>query len=172
MIRFSAAIALTFAALSTAAAAQTADQTTQAQPFLAAAGMSDVYEGTSSHIALMRSSDAEVRRFAQRMIAHHTDTTNGALAAAMRAGVTPPAPALDERHRTMITTLLNAQEGDFDRTYWTQQIQAHEAALALMQGYAARGDTAELRTAAEATVMVVQQHLSEARMMGARSGAS
>lgn len=172
MARFPAAIALAFAAISTAAVAQTADRTTRAQPFLAAAGMGDVYEGTSSQIALMRSSDAEVRRFAQRMIAHHTDTTNGALAAAKRAGVMPPPPVLDERHRTMITTLLNAQDGEFDRTYWTQQLQAHEAALALMQGYAARGDTAELRAAASATVLVVQQHLSEARMMGARSGAS
>ena len=87
MIRFTAALALTFGALSTAAAAQSAGQTTQAQPFLAAAGMSDVYEITSSQIALMQSSDSEVRRFAQRMIAHHTDTTNGALAAAMRANV-------------------------------------------------------------------------------------
>ncbi len=102
------------------------------------------------------------------MIAHHTDTTNGALAAAMRAGVMPPPPVLDERHRTMITTLLNVQDGEFDRTYWSQQIQAHEAALALMQGYASQGDTAELRTAAAATILVVQQHLSEARFKAAR----
>lgn len=167
MARF-AAIALTLTALSSVATAQPADQTTRAQPFLAAAGMSDVFEGTSSQIALMNSSNADVRRFAQKMIAHHTDTTNGALAAAKRAGVMPPPPVLDERHCTLITALINAQGAEFDRTYWSQQMQAHEAALALMQGYAARGDTAELRAAAAATVPVVQQHLSEVRMMAAR----
>ncbi len=167
MPRF-ATIVLALVPLSAPAVAQTAAATTRAQPFLAAAGMSDVYEATSSQIALMNSSNSDVRRFAQTMIAHHTDTTNGALAAAKRAGVTPPPPVLDAQHRTMITALINAQGAEFDRLYWAQQIQAHEAALALTQGYTARGDTAELRAAAAATVPVVQQHLSEVRMMAAR----
>lgn len=168
MPRF-AAFVLAFAPLSAGAAAQApADATTRAQPFLFAAGMSDVYEITSSQIALMNSSSDAVRRFAQMMIAHHTDTTNGALAAAMRANVMPPPPVLDDRHRTMITALINAQGADFDRLYWAQQMQAHEAALALTQGYTARGDTAELRAAAAATVPVVQRHLTEIRTVAAR----
>jgi putative membrane protein len=169
MPRFAtAAAALALAFVSSGVSAQTGDKTRMAEPFLAAAGMSDVFEVTSSQLALMNSQDAEVRRFAQMMIAHHTDTTNGALAAAKRAGVTPPPPALDAAHRDMITALLNSQGAEMSRTYWSQQLQAHEAALALMQGYAANGDTAQLRAAAAATVPVVQSHLSHVRAMAAR----
>lgn len=168
MPRLAFAVAAAFALASTGAQAQSGDKTRSAQPFLAAAGMGDVFEVTSSQIALMNSTDAEVRRFAQMMITHHTDTTNGALAAAMRAGVMPPPPVLDAAHRDMISALLNAQGAAMSRTYWSQQLQAHEAALALMQGYAANGDSAELRAAAAATVPVVQDHLSQVRMMAAR----
>lgn len=167
MPRF-AALAFALAAIPAAAAAQPADAMTRAQPFLATAGMSDVFEITTSQIALMNSSSNEVWDYAQMMIAHHTDTTNGAIAAAMRAGITPPPPVLNAAHRNRITTLLNAAGPGFDRTYWTQQVEAHTAALALMQGYAANGDTPQLRAAAAATVPVVQHHLNHARMMAAR----
>lgn len=167
MPRF-AALALALAAVPAAAAGQPAEATTRAQPFLFTAGMGDVFEITTSQIALMHSSSREVRDYAQMMIAHHADTTNGALAAAARAGVTPPPPVLDAAHRNRITTLLNAAGPGFDRTYWSQQLDSHQAALALMQGYAANGDTPQLRAAATATVPIVQRHLDHARMMAAR----
>lgn len=163
-----AALALVLATVPAAAVAQPADATTRAQSFLATAGMSDVYEITSSQIALMQSQDADVRRFAQMMIAHHTDTTNGALAAAKRAGVTPPPPVLDAAHRDKITALLNAQGPAFDTLYWSQQLAGHQAALALMQGYAANGDTPQLRAAAAATIPVVRQHLAQVQAKAGR----
>lgn len=157
-------LAAALATTGTAALAQVPPEATRAgQPFLFHAGMGDVYEITSSQVALMKSQTPAVRDFAEMMIAHHTDTTNGALAAAMRAGVTPPPPVLDQRHQALITTLMNAEGAQFDRTYWQQQLQSHEATLALMQGYAANGDTAELRAAAAATIPVVQRHLAEVR---------
>ncbi len=167
-----AALALALVAIPTAAAAQPAalpeGATTRAQPFVFTAGMSDVFEITSSQIALMHSQDADVRRFAQMMISHHTDTTNGVLAAAKRAQIVPPPPVLDAAHRDKITQLINAAGPGFDRTYWQQQLASHQAALALVQGYAANGDTPQLRAAAAATVPIVQRHLDHVRMMAAR----
>lgn len=158
------ATALLFMTPATAAFAQVPPEaTTRAQPFLFQAGMGDVFEITSSQSALMKSQTPAVRRYAEMMIAHHTDTTNGALAAAKRAGVTPPPPVLDQRHRDLVTQLLNAEGAQFDRTYWQQQLQSHEATLALMQGYASNGDTPQLRDAATATIPVVQMHLAEVR---------
>ena len=160
MIR-SLATVLLFAAPVAVTAQVPPEATRQAQPFLFNAGMSDVFEITSSQIALMKSQNPDVRQFAEKMIAHHTDTTNGALAAAKRANVTPPPPILDERHRSLVSALLNASGADFDRTYWMQQRQSHEAALALVRGYAANGDTPQVRAAAAAIVPVVAMHLAE-----------
>lgn len=143
----------------------------QAVPFLEAAGMSDVFEITSSQIALQKSQNPQVREFATEMIGHHTMTTNAALAAAKAGGVTPPPPVLDAAHRAMITELLSAGPANFDRVYVAQQVPSHEGALELQTAYAEGGDVASLRGAAKAAVPLVRDHLEDARRMQASMGA-
>jgi putative membrane protein len=67
----------------------------------------------------------------------------------------------------MLDQLRNASGSNFDRLYMTQQVPAHEMALALHSNYSRSGDTPALRTTAAAAVPVVQQHLDEARRMRA-----
>lgn len=137
----------------------------QAQPFLEAAGMSDVYEITSSQIALMKSRNPKVRSYATELIGHHTMTTNTALAAAKKGGVTPPPPVLNAGMRAMISELNAAAPGEFDRLYVGQQIPAHQGALDVQSGYAQGGDNPALRAAAKAAVPIVRKHLAEAQAM-------
>ena len=139
--------------------------TTAAQPFLFMAGESDVFEISSSLVALQRSENPEIRRYASMLIDHHTRTTNVTLAQAKAAGITPPPPILQAPKRDMITQLLAAPAADFDRTYLSQQVPAHEQALALHTTYAQSGDTPQLRTAARGAVPFVTQHLADARRM-------
>ena len=138
--------------------------TSQAMPFLEEAGRSDVFEITTSQIALMKSQDAHVREFATGMIRDHTGTTNASLAAAKKAGIMAPPPVLNEAQRAQITALLAASGTQFDQLYWQQQLPAHQAALQLMQGYASGGDTPQLRAVATAAVPIVQGHLEHVRM--------
>lgn len=142
----------------------------QAMPYLATAGESDVFEVTSSQIALMRSQDPQVRQFAQMMIEDHTRTTNQALVAARAAGVLAPPPVLGTQHRAMIGQLLEARGTAFDRLYWQQQLIAHQAAVALHQGYAASGDRPQLRAFAEEAVPIVAGHLQRVQAMQAGRG--
>jgi putative membrane protein len=65
--------------------------------YLRAAGESDLYEVTSSQLAIQRTQNPDVRRFATRMIDHHTGTTNALLAAARKAGIAPPPIVLGRR---------------------------------------------------------------------------
>ncbi|MDP8917152.1 MAG: DUF4142 domain-containing protein [Pseudomonadota bacterium] len=133
--------------------------------YLRAAGESDLYEITSSQLALQRTQDPRIRRFATRVIAHHTSTTNALLKAAAAAGAAPPPVVLGPAKRAMIDE-LNGQAGwGFDRLYLQQQATAHEEALAVHAGYAASGDTPPVRAAAAAAVPVVQRHLGEVRAM-------
>ena len=143
--------------------------TTAAMPFLMLASESDIFEITSSQIALTRSQNPRVREYGTMLIRHHTMTTNLALAQAKAAGITPPPAILQQDKRDMITQLLEAQAADFDRVYLSQQVPAHEQALALHSAYARGGDTPQLRTLASSAVPIVQQHLTEARRMLAAS---
>lgn len=144
----------------------------QAMPYLETAGMSDVYEITSSQIALQKSQNPQVRDYATRLIGHHTMTTNTTLAAAKAGGVaTPPPPVLDARFRTLIGELLAAPAADFDRVYFAQQVPSHQGALELQTAYSQGGDVPTLRANAKAAVPIVQQHLDEAVKMQASMSA-
>lgn len=138
---------------------------TTAAAYVPAAAASDLFEIQSSQVALQRSQNADVRRYAQMMIDHHTRTTQQLTAAARAAGMAPPTPQLMPMQRDMIAQLQGQSGAAFDRTYLMQQVEAHEMAVALHGTYAARGDRAELRTVATAAVPIVRQHLDEARRM-------
>lgn len=161
-------------AFAVAAAAQTppppvpAGAKVNAQPYLDTAGQSDVFEITSSQIALRKSANPAVRRYATEMIRHHTMTTNDALAAAKAGGVLPPPPVLNAQYRAMISELNAAGAADFDRLYVGQQALSHRGALELTTGYARTGDNPALRNAARRTVPIVKRHLDEVEAMRAR----
>ena len=139
--------------------------TTVARSFLFLAGESDVFEISSSQVALQRSQNPEVRRYAAMLVEHHTLTTNQALAAAKTAGIMPPPPVLQPDKRDRITRLIAVGAADFDREYLSQQVPAHEAALALHRTYAEGGDTPQLKAVAQGAVPIVTQHLEGARSM-------
>lgn len=167
-----AALALGFSAAAMAQSPSdppppTAAPVLSAMPFMQVAGESDVYEITSSQIAVQRAQDSKVRDFASMLIGHHTFTTNTMLTQAKAAGLQPPPAVLGQGTRAKIDQLLAAGPADFDRIYIQQQVPAHEEALAVMSAYADGGDKAPLRTAAKGAVPIITQHLEHARMLQA-----
>lgn len=143
----------------------------QAAPYVMAAGKSDLFEINSSQIAMQKSQNPAVKRFATMLIRHHQKTTAATMAAARKAGMTPTPPALDPGAAASINELQTASAADFDRVYLMQQVPAHQAALDLHKGYAADGDQAPLRASAKKAVPIVQQHLTAAeRLMNGAGG--
>lgn len=159
-----------------AAAAQTPppppppEAKTQAAPYVMAAGRSDLYEINSSQIALEKSPDPKVRKFAQMLIDHHRKTTAATTRAAARAGLTPPPPALDAGAIASINELQTAPAADFDRIYLAQQVPAHQAALDLHTSFSKEGDAAPLRASARSAVPIVRRHLEAAQKMQGGGG--
>jgi putative membrane protein len=129
------------------------------------AGASDLFEIQSSQLALSRAQRPETRAYAQMLIQHHTQTTQATMAAAQASGMSPPPPMLMPMQQRMMAELGRASGAGFDRVYLTQQIPAHEMALALHTNYSRAGDTPALRQTAATAVPLVQQHLNEARRM-------
>jgi len=147
-----------------------AEAKTTADAYVKAAGASDQFEIQSSQIALQKTQNPAVRKFADMLIKHHQKTTAATVKAAQKAGLTPPPPALDPGAQPSITELQNASAADFDRIYLAQQVPAHQAALDLHQSYAANGDKAPLKTSARAAVPIVKQHITAAEKLMAGKG--
>jgi putative membrane protein len=150
-----------------------AEAKTTATAYVPAAGASDLFEINSSQIAMQRSQNPAIRKYADMLIKHHTKTTAATVKAARRAGLTPPPPTLDPGATASINELQTAPAADFDRIYIGQQIPAHQAALDLHSSYGAGGDQAPLRATAKTAVPVVKRHLDAATKMqaGGKMGA-
>lgn len=155
-------------ALSLSATAASAQVPTTAQPYLAAASAGNIFEITTSQIALMKTQNPAIRDFAMRMIADHTLAGNNALAAAKDANIIAPPAILDDQQRAQITQLLNAPAGQFDRLFWKMQVAAHEKSLNLHRTFAQGGNEAQLRTFAARIAPVVENHLEVARRQATR----
>lgn len=163
-------VALVLGIAATPVAAQTppppppAAAKAQAAAYVRAAGMSDLYEITSSKLALQKSRNDDVRRFAQMMIDHHTRTTAATVRAARQDGLTPTPPRLGGAEAST-GELRRASADAFDRLYIAQQLPAHQAALDLHQSFAANGDHPALKASAQAAVPIVQQHIQMLQQM-------
>jgi len=142
----------------------TTDVTTAAN-FVTLAAASDMFEIQSSKIALQRSTNPDVKRFAQMMIDAHTKTTTtlkGLVAA--QSNLTLPT-GLPSDLQSKLDQLGSVSSADFDQAYLNDQVDGHQSALNVMQRYAKDGDTEPLKQFAAATAPTVQQHLDKAKAL-------
>jgi putative membrane protein len=138
--------------------AQSVASATTAPAFVTMASASNAFEIETSRLALERSSDPGVRRFANRMISDHTKASQRMAQVVRQNGMTPPPPTLDARHAAMVQTLSATQGPAFDSTYLSMQATAHEEAITLFSTYAAQGDDPALQAFAHRTLPTLQSH--------------
>lgn len=135
------------------------------QHFVTAAAQSDEYERRAGRMAQRMAVSNRVREFGGMMVQDHTKTTEDLKAAIRRSGHTPPPPPpLRADQQSMLDQLRGARRG-FDFAYLSQQVQAHQEALRLMQDYASTGHNPALREAAQQTVPLIQHHLEMAQRL-------
>lgn len=146
------------------ASAATMGATTEG--FVPAAAMADMYEIEAGKIAVQRGKSSDVKTFGQMMIDHHTKMSTEMKATLKAANIAEPPPTLDERRQGLLQNLRAAGDTTFDGAYLHQQLAAHLEALTLHKTYAARGDNASLKAAAEKAQPVVQSHIDELRRIG------
>ncbi|HEX3917960.1 MAG TPA: DUF4142 domain-containing protein [Caulobacteraceae bacterium] len=138
---------------------------TQAPNFVTLAAASDMFEIQSSKVALTRSTNPDVKRFAQMMIDAHTKTTaalKGLIAG--QSNLSPPT-ALPADLQSKLDALGSVSPADFDKTYLQDQVDGHQSALNVMQRYAKDGDMEPLKQFAANTAPMVQQHLDKAKAL-------
>lgn len=148
------------------AAAATPAAITDPAQFAATASASNMFEIQSSELALERAVSEDVRAFAQQMIADHTKAGDDMATAAGEEGVAP-ASELDQKHQEILNTLGGLEGEAFDAAYIQAQVQAHDEAVALFEGYAANGSEGPLKAFAAATLPTLQQHQAHVHEMAA-----
>jgi putative membrane protein len=146
-----------------AATVPTPSDETKADVFAAKAADSDMFEIAAAKLAATRSTNPSVKKFAASMEKAHTATSaelKSAIAASGAAITLPTMLSADMQGK--IDDLTKADAKDFDKKYADSQVDAHQAALNLLQRYAQDGDTAAIKAFAAATAPKVQEHLNMA----------
>jgi putative membrane protein len=146
---------------------------TSATDYVKLAADGDMYEIQSSKLALTKSKRADVKGFAKQMIADHTKTTQSLKAALVNQDrkIAPPPMMLSSANQSKIDLLRKAPKGTFDQLYLQQQLQAHQMAWSLHDGYATDGQDPQLKQVAATAVPIIEQHLSMVKgMAGAATG--
>lgn len=130
-----------------------------AAEFVKKAVIGDMYEIQSSRLALEKQKGTPFEDFAQRIVSDHTKSGEELKSLAQGVeGVQVP-NELDQQHKQMIDKLRSASGEDFTNEYRTQQIEAHQTAIRLYDGYSQNGDQPKLRSFAERTLPKLRQHL-------------
>jgi putative membrane protein len=136
--------------------------------YIAKAGAGDMWEIESSKALLAKSTNANVKAFAQMMIDNHGKSTAKVKAAAVEAKIDVAAPKLDVDQQKRLDEIKAADAAAIDAVYLAHQAAAHDAALALHRNYAASGDSASLKRAASEIVPVVEAHRAELGKLAAK----
>jgi putative membrane protein len=139
---------------------------TSSQGFANLAAASDQFEIQSSELAAGQAQSAAVKKFAMKMIGAHTASTAKLKAAA--AGLTPPVTinaAMSPNQQQKLDSLKALHGVDFDTAYAAAQVEAHEAALGVLNAYAASGDNPRLQHLASELVPTVTAHLNAAKAL-------
>lgn len=137
--------------------------------FMMMAATSDMNEISLSNQALSKSSNEEVKKFAQMMVDNHTKSTEELKPIAMSKNVTLPSDA-DAKHKAAAEKMSSASGSEFDTAYVKIMVKDHEKAVAMFQKEADSGKDAEAKAFAAKTLPALQGHLDMARKMSSMTG--
>jgi putative membrane protein len=137
-----------------------------AQKFANDVGASDYYEIEAGKLAQEKAQAKGLKDFGKLMVEHHTASTDKLKAAGAKASpAITPNPALTAEQEAHLAALRAADGAAFDAAYKTQQVAAHEKALAAVKAYAATGDVPELKKFASDAEKIVEAHLKKIRSL-------
>ena len=143
----------------------------QTTNFIAKAAATDAFERDAGRLAEQRSGSADIRAFGGMMVTAHTTTTNKLRAVLTKDHLPIPRKTMpDPNQAKLLTDLVNAPKGAFDRAYTHSQVVAHQMALMVIQDYAAKGDNPDLKTLAAQIAPEVEMHLNMALKLEGQAG--
>ena len=139
--------------------------------FMTKAAGDSMAEVDHGRLAVDKAASADVKSFGQMMIDDHSKANTELAGLASQKGVSLPTD-LPAEHKAAHDRLARLSGADFDRTYMSHMVQAHEKAVNLFQTESKNGRDADARAWAAKTLPTLQQHLTRAREIAGSVGAS
>ena len=119
----------------------------------------------AARIALQKSSNENIRGFANRMLIEHEEAAAVLVRSRAEAGVSyaPTPGGREPRHAAVLERLSILSGPDFDSTYARAQLEAKIEAVDQFGAFSQNGDNANLRKFAQAMLPKLKDHLEHAK---------
>jgi putative membrane protein len=137
--------------------------------FVSTAAQDGMTEVALGKLALHKSSNDDVKQFAQKMVEDHGAANSDLAAIAKAQGITVPT-RLDAKHEAMVKEMSAKSGTAFDQAYAAHMAKAHTEAVALFEA-ASNSSDPELSLFARKTLPTLQQHEQLADNLRASVGA-
>lgn len=135
--------------------------------FMTTAATGGMNEIALSNAALTKSSNEEVKQFAQKLIDDHTAAGDELKTIAAAKSVTLPTE-IDGKHKAAAEKLEGLSGAEFDMEYIKWMVKDHEKAVSAFQKEADKGKDPEAKAFAAKTLPTLQGHLDMAKSMRAK----
>lgn len=130
----------------------------------AADGMAEV---KLARLALEKSNNPEVKKFAQRMIDDHSKAGKQLTGILTQKNINVP-ERIDAKHQALFDRLSSLQGDAFDREYARAMLADHEEAVRLFEKEVKNGRDLDLRNFAETTLPTLKEHLEMAQRLAGK----
>lgn len=132
--------------------------------FLTEAAQGGQAEIALGRIALEKSSNPDVKQFAQRLVDDHSKASSELQQIAASKGVTlPKEPSADQKAEA--DEMASLSGADFDRAFIEHAVSDHEKDVQAFQDESKMSDDPDVKAFASKTVPTLQQHLDIARSL-------
>jgi putative membrane protein len=160
---------LLMAALGTASAVAGAGDKMSAEEFAKKAGAAGNAEVEMGKLGAQKATDADVKAYAQKMVADHTKANKELMAAAKGKNLEVPTEP-DMMHKGMMEKFeRQAADKDFNHDFMQQMVRDHKKVIELFQS--AANDSSldpDMRALAKKTLPTLEQHLADAQKLEAK----
>ncbi|MCC3158857.1 DUF4142 domain-containing protein [Hymenobacter sp. 15J16-1T3B] len=125
--------------------------------FMLTAASSNMLEVQMGQLAAQKASSAEVRKYGQMMVDHHTKATQDWQSVASALSVTKPA-ALMPVHQAMLDRVAAKSGKDFDEAYMDAMETAHKLDVAMFEVKSKGAQNAAVQSFASRTLPMLRSH--------------
>jgi putative membrane protein len=145
-------------------AALQAGQRGDTATFVTMTGQANLAEVDAGRLAVKKTSNAEVKSFAQHMIDDHTQANAELSDLAHKKGIDMPAQA-DEAHQKDAARLAGMNGAEFDHAYMMVMANDHQKVVSMFEKYANEATDPDVRAFAKKMLPTLQDHLKMARAL-------
>jgi len=130
--------------------------------FVMKAASGGIHEVELGKIAAMNASDAEVKKFGERMVADHSKANEELKTAAAKAGIAVPDKLSADKAKE-IDKFRNLKGAEFDKAYMSHMVKDHDEDVAMFTRAIKDLKDPGLKGFAEKTLPTIQDHLKSAK---------